>query len=228
VIYIVDPNNPLGTCCTAEEIAEIAEIAREVGAYLIHDCTYRDFAYTHHLAAKCYPERTITVWSFSKWLGLAGLRVGTLTGHPEVMERLANAPPNNLGSNILAQRAAIAGLKIKNEWLAEVLSRQRANQDRLHKAATAIPGLRLPVFPSNGNFLVVECANAGVRPETVCAVLARSNIMVRHGAYHTKTFGDRFIKISTTVPEEWMEELCERLPKAVEDARGMNEAGQLY
>jgi aspartate/methionine/tyrosine aminotransferase len=44
IIYLVDPNNPLGTACTADEIAAIAAIAKKAGAYLIHDCTYRHFA----------------------------------------------------------------------------------------------------------------------------------------------------------------------------------------
>ena len=137
IIYIVDPNNPLGTCCSADEIREIADIARSVGACLIHDCTYRDFAFDHRLAAHHYPERTITVWSFSKWLGFAGLRVGALVGPGDLMERFASAPPNNLGSNILAQRGAIAGLKIKSQWFPEVLAGQRANQ-ALVRAAVEI------------------------------------------------------------------------------------------
>lgn len=228
IIYVVDPNNPLGTAFTSEEIAEIADIARSHGAYLIHDCTYRDFAYEHHLAARYYPERTITVWSFSKWLGLAGLRIGALITHPDLAEQLASAPPNNLGSNIVAQRAAIVGLKIKDQWFPGVLSTQRANQERIREAAEAIPGLRLPVFPSNGNFLIIECGDAGVRPEAICSVLARHKILVRQGAYHTKAFGDRFIKVSTTVPREWVEEFCELLPHAVEQARGMNQTEALY
>ena len=35
----------------------------------MHDCTYRDFADEHTLAARFYPERSFTVYSFSKWLG---------------------------------------------------------------------------------------------------------------------------------------------------------------
>lgn len=228
VVYIVDPNNPLGTACTEDEIHAIAEIARAAGAYLIHDCTYRDFAYAHSLAAAHYPERTVTVWSFSKWLGFAGLRIGALVAAPDLMEWLANAPPNNLGSNIVAQRGAIAGLEVKRAWFPEVLESQRRNQRKVHDAARAIPGLELPVFPSNGNFLVIECVKAGVRPEAICAVMARHNILVRQGAYHTKAFGDRFIKVSVTVPEPWVDEFCALLPKAVEEARGMNEPPQLY
>lgn len=221
VIYLVDPNNPLGTCCTAEEIEEIAEIARTVGAYLIHDCTYRDFAYDHHLAAAHYPERTITVWSFSKWLGFAGLRVGSLTAAPEIIERLTEAPPNNLGSNIVAQRGAIAGLKVKSEWLSTVLPTTRENQELILEVVDGIGGLRVPVSPSNGNFLIIECAKAGVTPEAVCSVLSRYNVMVRQGAYHTETFGDRFIKVSTSTPREWVEEFCALLPESIEEAREM-------
>lgn len=228
VVYIVDPNNPLGTACTEDEIRAIAEIARAAGAYLIHDCTYRDFAYAHSLAAAHYPERTVTVWSFSKWLGFAGLRIGALVAAPDLMEWLANAPPNNLGSNIVAQRGAIAGLEVKRAWFPEVLESQRRNQRKVHDAARAIPGLELPVFPSNGNFLVIECEKAGLRPEAICAVMARHNILVRQGSYHTKAFGDRFIKVSVTVPEPWVDEFCALLPKAVEEARGMNEPPQLY
>lgn len=228
VIYVVDPNNPLGTACTAQEIAEIAAVAREAGAYLIHDCTYRHFAYEHHLAAAVYPERTLTIYSFSKWLGLAGMRVGAVVSTPEIIARLADAPPNNLGSSILSQRAALAGLGIKAEWFPGILADQRANQKLIKDAADRVPGLSMPVFPSNGNFVVVECGAAGIRPDALVAAFQKHDIMIRQGAYHTPTFGDRFIKISTTVPTAWVEEFVDLLPGLVEQVRGQNEAVKLF
>lgn len=228
MIYIVDPNNPIGSACTADEIRAIAQIAREAGAFLVHDCTYRDFAYAHTLAAQYYPERTITVYSFSKWLGFAGLRIGALVANADIVEELAAAPPNNLGSNIVAQRGAIAGLRAKAEWFPPVLAAQRRNQELVRAAAERIPGLRLPVFPSHANFLVLECGEAGVRPEAVCAVLAERKLLVRQGSYHSKRFGDRFIKISTSVPEEWAQELCAALPAAVKAAQSRAAVAPLY
>lgn len=228
VIYVVDPNNPLGTACTAQEIAEIAAVARAAGAYLIHDCTYRHFAYEHHLAAAVYPERTLTIYSFSKWLGLAGMRVGAVVSTPEIIARLADAPPNNLGSSILSQRAALAGLGIKAEWFPGILANQRANQKLIKDAVDAVPGLSMPVFPSNGNFVVVECGAAGIRPDALVAAFQKHDIMIRQGAYHTPTFGDRFIKISTTVPAAWVEEFVDLLPSLVEQVRGQNEAVKLF
>lgn len=228
VIYVVDPNNPLGTACTAQEIAEIAAVAREAGAYLIHDCTYRHFAYEHHLAAAVYPERTLTIYSFSKWLGLAGMRVGAVVSTPEIIARLADAPPNNLGSSILSQRAALAGLSIKAEWFPGILANQRANQKLIKDAVDRVPGLSMPVFPSNGNFVVVECGAAGIRPDALVSAFQKHDIMIRQGAYHTPTFGDRFIKISTTVPAAWVEEFVDLLPGLVEQVRGQNEAVKLF
>lgn len=228
IVYLVDPNNPLGTACTAKEIAAIVEIVGRSGAYLVHDCTYRHFAHEHHLAAKLDPERTITIYSFSKWLGLAGLRVGAVIAHPDMVERLAAAPPNNLGSSLLAQRAAMAGLAIKDEWFPAVLAEQRGNQALIKAAADRIPGLVMPVYPSNGNFIVLECDALGLRPEALVAAYAEHRIMIRQGAYHTPTFGDRFVKVSVSVPRAWVEEFVDLLPATIERARGMNADAKLF
>jgi len=228
IVYLVDPNNPLGVCYTTAEIEAFAAIARRVGAYFVHDCTYRHFADTHTLAARFYSERTVTIYSFSKWLGLAGLRVGALVASPDLVERLATAPPNNLGCNVVSQRAAIAGLKVKGEWLPDVNRRQRHNQAEIHKAVGKIPGLKVAVYPSQANFLVVECIDAGITPEALCEAYRAQGIMIRQGSYHTPKFGHRFVKVATTVPESWADAFCAQLPEMVERARGIREPGPLF
>jgi aspartate/methionine/tyrosine aminotransferase len=228
LIYLIDPNNPLGVSYSAADVRAIAGVARGAGAYLIHDCTYRHFADDHTLAARFYPERTITTYSFSKWLGLAGLRIGALVAHPDLIERLAAAPPNNLGSSVVAQRAAIAGLKIKAEWFPEVQRHQREHQAMIRDAALAVEGLCVPVFPSQGNFMVVDCHAAGVHPDALCDAFRERRILIRQASYHTWRYADRFVKISTTVPRAWIEELTALLPAAVEEARGRRRSGALY
>jgi aspartate/methionine/tyrosine aminotransferase len=228
IIYLVDPNNPLGTCVPKEEIKKIAEVARSHDAILVHDCTYRHFADNHTLAWPYYPEKTLTIYSFSKWLGLAGLRVAALVGSPEMLSALSRAAPNNLGSNVLSQRAAMAGLRSKNEWFPIVQQTQRKNQEAIKAIVDKLPGFHLPVYPSNGNFLVVECIDAGLQPEAIVAEMQRHNIMVRQGAYHTARFGHRFIKVSTTVPTEWVEEFCDLLPKVARQVRGRKENAVLF
>jgi aspartate aminotransferase len=228
VIYLVDPNNPLGTCHTAEEIQAFTDIARSVGAYFIHDATYSSFAEHFTPAYKFYPEKSIQIYSFSKWLGLAGMRLGAVLASADIIELLATAPPNNLGSNVLSQRAAIAGLKTKAEWFPEIWRRQRRNQDVVAQAARKIPGFAVPVYPSQANLLIMETIDAGIRPEALVAAYQTKGIMIRQGAYHTKQFGDRFVKVSLTVPEDWADRFCELLPEMVELARTIEVPGGLF
>jgi histidinol-phosphate aminotransferase len=228
IIYLVDPNNPLGICYTPDEIHQFCEIARSVGAYILHDCTYRDFADRHTLAATVDLERSLTIYSFSKWLGLAGLRVGAVVANKIVIDRLASKSTATLGSSVIAQRAAMAGLEVKAEWMPQVQSVQRRNQTAIKSAADKIAGLHIPVYPSNGNFLVIECAELGVQPEALAAVFAQRGIMIRQGAYHTPRFGSRFVKVSTTVPTEWADAFCAYLPAAIEAARGLNDVPELF
>ncbi|BEP71448.1 pyridoxal phosphate-dependent aminotransferase [Variovorax sp. V35] len=218
VIYLVDPNNPLGTCHTADEIRELTDIARSVGAYFVHDATYSQFAEGFTPAAKFY-DKSIVVYSFSKWLGLAGMRLGAVVSGAEIIELLATAPPNHLGSNVLSQRAAIAGLKTKNEWFPLVKQRLRRNQAAVAETVKAVPGLRVLVYPSHANLLVIDTAEAGVNPESLVAAYGEKGIMIRQGTYHTKRFGDNFIKVSLSVPEEWADRFCALLPAMVERAR---------
>lgn len=222
LVYLVDPNNPLGICYGREEIEAFARICQDAGAYLIHDCTYRHFAYSHSLAARHYPEGTLTTYSFSKWLGLAGLRVGAIVAHADVVELLAKAPPNNLGSNVLSQRAALAGLDVKDAWFPGVLRTQRANQAAIQAAVERIDGLTTPVFPSNGNFMIIDVSAAGIAPEALVEAYQRHDIMIRQAAYHGDRYADRFVKVSTTVPSSWVREFCDLLPDAVASARGLN------
>ncbi len=151
-----------------------------------------------------------------------------MVADPDLIERLANSPPNNLGSSILSQRAALAGLKIKAEWFRGVLEGQRANQKLIFDALKTVAGLEMPVYPSNGNFIIIECAKAGVSPESLVTAYQDHGIMIRQGAYHTPNFGDRFIKVSTSVPSSWVEEFVALLPAMVERARGRNEPVKLF
>lgn len=228
LIYIIDPNNPLGISYSHGDIEAFARLARAADCFLIHDCTYRHFADDHTLAARFYPEKTITTYSFSKWLGLAGLRLGALIAHPSVVARLAEAAPNNLGSNILSQRAAIAGLKVKSLWFPQVQAEQRRHQAMIREAAAKIPGLTLPIYPSQGNFVAVDCQRAGIHPEALVDAYRAKRIMIRQAGYHTARYADRFVKISTTVPSAWVEELCALMPAVVEAAADRGVARALY
>lgn len=219
IVYLVDPNNPLGSTLNRTEWKAIVAVLKRRNVILIQDCTYREFAQDHFLASELYRENTITITSFSKWLGLAGLRVGALTGPADLVEKIAGGFPNSLGSSVLAQRAAIAGLEVKAEWFPPVLEEQRRNQKEIKKGVDQIEGLSIPIYPSNGNFLIIECEAAGVVPEALCAAYRKHDVLIRQGAYHSGRFGHRFVKVSTSVPADWADKFVRLLPEMISDSR---------
>jgi aspartate/methionine/tyrosine aminotransferase len=205
LLYLIDPLNPLGSSYDRDELEAIVEVARAHGAIVVHDCTYRHFADGHTLVAELYPEATLTTYSFSKWLGLAGLRLGAVVGRPELLDPLAATPSNPLGANIQAQRAAIAGLKVKDPWLRRLRQVNRRNQQIVTQAVERSALGRVLVEPSQGNFLAIDVSGPGWTADRVCAALLERDVFIRSGTYQSPAFGDRFVKVSTSVPTAWAE-----------------------
>ena len=110
----------------------------------------------------------------------------------------------------------------------EVQRIQRRNQAAIKYKVDTIPGLFIPIYPSEGNFVIIECAALGLTPEALAAVFAKRGIMIRQGSYHTPRFGSRFVKVSTTVPAEWVDAFCRELPDAIVAARGLNDVPELF
>ncbi len=215
ILYLIDPLNPLGSSYTLDELKKIAEVLEETDALVIHDCTYRDFAFDHHLMRDILPKKTITTYSFSKWLGIAGLRTGAIIADNPIFEFLLQDQSNILGSNVLGQQAAIAAFSVKEEWINEVNTVQRGNQKMIAEALRMVGGLYPVVYPSNGNFLAVDCQSTGITASAIAAEFLKRGIFIRTSNYHSEALKDLFLKISTTVPVLWVEKFCEELPSVL-------------
>jgi aspartate/methionine/tyrosine aminotransferase len=205
LIYLIDPLNPLGSRYQRAELEAIVALARETQSLIVHDCTYRHFATGHSLVAELYPEGTFTTYSFSKWLGLAGMRLGAVIAEPQLLSSLTAVPANPLGAGIVGQRAAIAGLKVRRPWLEQVRRVNRANIERVEQVVAQTGFGEVVVSPSHGNFLAVDVTATGLHSETVCDALLAADVFIRPGTYQSPHFGERFVKVSTSVPPEWVE-----------------------
>jgi aspartate/methionine/tyrosine aminotransferase len=216
MIILIDPMNPMGYTYTEEEIKEIGEIAKENDIFVLHDITYKDFAREHHLVAHYAPEHTITIYSFSKIFGMAGLRIGAVISSPELIRKMRASVINDLGTNSLAQEAGIAGLQSKNEWITEVKDTCFKNQEIIKEAIDETPGVFLPLYPVDGNMMTVDVSGTGLTPEEISDYLLKEKgIFVREGNYTSKLFGNKYIRISFSIPSEQVLKFREEFPKAI-------------
>lgn len=91
LIALTNPNNPTGALIEGEMLEQIADIAREVGAYVLCDEVYRGTAQTGDGMGPSIVdvyEKGIATAGMSKAYSLAGLRVGWVVAPPEVRDAI--------------------------------------------------------------------------------------------------------------------------------------------
>ena len=87
-ICIVDPLNPYGTVQTRDELTALADLADRHGLLLIHDVTHAPLALDPDLPFASLPaleltDRAVAAMSVSHCYGMAGARIGFLSGPPD-------------------------------------------------------------------------------------------------------------------------------------------------
>ena len=217
-IFLIDPINPLGSTYPKDEKRAICEVAEDHDLWLIDDITYRDFAPEHTLAADLLPEKTITAYSVSKNCGLAGLRVGSLVGPKDFIKDVRGTMVSDLGITVVGQRASIAALETKSEWLPGLLKTARHNQSLIKEAVDKIDGVELPVYPSAASMMVIDISKHNANPQDVQdKLLYENDIFVRAGNYVSERFGDNFIRVSFSIPTHEVEQFVDAFPKVMDE-----------
>jgi aspartate/methionine/tyrosine aminotransferase len=205
MLTLVDPLNPLGITYSAKEVKAFCEIAQDAGIYVLNDITYHDMAKLHSRAANFYPEGTVTIYSFSKNCGFAGLRLGAHIATNELMQQIARYKINDLGTSIVSQVAGIAALRTKCEWLPEVLETIKVNQAIIKDTVDKIKGAFLPVYPSQGSMFVIDISGTGKTSESVAGEMLKRGFFIREASYTTRRFVDRYVRTSFAIPKQLIE-----------------------
>lgn len=189
IAFLARPNNPTGHCYPAEQIEEIL---RGSDRLVVVDEAYRMFAgETLRDRLEAYPNLAI-LNTFSKSMSLAGLRVGYLIAHPEIIKAVNRVRlPYNLDA--AAQYIALRALSRPDLWEAQARQVQ-AERERMAQALAALPGVK--VYPSRANFIFIRTAEAvRLRSE-----LAAGGVAVR-GFAAAEGLGD-CLRVTVGRPEE--------------------------
>lgn len=111
LVYIDRPHNPTGQACSLEDVKALAASCSRQGALLVVDEAYGDFLPAEESSIRLEMENVITLRSFAKGLGLAGIRAGyAVARDSEVRGFIAKvAPPFSV--NTIAMELATAALE---------------------------------------------------------------------------------------------------------------------
>ncbi len=171
VTIVCSPNNPTGC---ALELHDVERLCDDGDGLVVIDEAYHEFSGDSAVPLLARHPNLIVLRTFSKALGLAGLRVGYLLAAPDLVREINKARlPYNL--NFFSQAAALATLDA-GELLGARVEQLVTLRAELQAALTLTPGVAR-VYPSRANFILFELEQAA--PRAVFEALWRHGVLVR-------------------------------------------------
>ncbi len=151
-LYVSTPSNPTGRVLPRAWLEALAELARRENLWLISDEVYEETVYRgeHFSIGAAAPERSLTVFSFSKAYGMAGNRVGYLVGPADAVAGARKISTHTFyAAPTAGQLAALRALRDGAAWVARARETYRAAGDAT-AAALGVPA------PEGGTFLFLD------------------------------------------------------------------------
>ena len=191
LVFIASPNNPDGGLLPDGDLERLLALPLVV----VLDEAYVEFAGMERSRIRQVPHRDnlIVLRTFSKWAGLAGLRVGygafpaALMGHLWKIKQ-----PYNV--SVAAATAAIAALEDR-PWLEQKVALIVKERERLVRLLSDIPYLR--PYPSQSNFVLCRVMERDARQLKLA--LEQEGILIR---YFDKPGLHDHVRISVGRPEQ--------------------------
>ena len=161
VVLLDNPNNPVGSWLTASEVTRLhAALPRDV--LLVVDQAYAEYLGADEddggMALAARHDNVLVSRTFSKAYGLAGERVGWVTGAPALIDAV-NRLRGAFNVSVSGQAAALAGLADQH-WLAASCAANAKARDGFVTALSTLGNRGVRPLPSKANFVLVEFTGA--------------------------------------------------------------------
>jgi N-succinyldiaminopimelate aminotransferase len=212
-LYVSTPSNPTGRVLPSDQLEALAAFAQREDLWLLSDEVYEDYVYRgdHVSLGRFAPERTLSVFSFSKAYGMAGNRTGYLVGPPEAVAQVGKVSTHTFYSAPTAgQVAGLRALREGGAWVA----RARASYRDVGEAVANELGMPPP---EGSTFLFLDVRRAlderGLRG--FLADCLEDGVALAPGSSCGEDYGDWVRLCYTSAPPTEVKDAARRLAKRI-------------
>jgi threonine-phosphate decarboxylase len=212
--FLCNPNNPTGLLIPFNDLINIVDKAEKNNTVIFIDEDFMDFAPKEKDSSLIKEidsyQNLFILKSFTKFFGLAGLRIGYGISNREAIEIISRAKiPWNV--NCLAEAAAIAALE-DSEFSDKTRRLIEEEREFLMNGLSQIKGLN--VVPSDANFFLINIKKTGLKAKELKSKLLNFGILIRD-CDSFKGLDEYYIRVAIRTRNE-NEYLIEALKKVIE------------
>ncbi len=181
LVFLANPNNPTGSILPQSEVERLRAGLRD-DILLVLDSAYAEYVtrpdYDPGVKLVDAAPNTVMCRTFSKIFGMGGMRLGWCYAPPAIVDVLGRVRgPFNV--NAAAMAAGIAALA-EPDWVEKSVAH---NSEWRGKVAEALTAAGLKVWPSEGNFLLVDFGTPERAKAADAHLRARGLIVRAMGGY---------------------------------------------
>ena len=193
LLIVNSPANPTGAVYTAEELRQIADLAREKDLLVISDEIYNLFCYDEPFVsmASLY-ENTLLMRGFSKSYAMTGWRMGWCTGPRPIIEKMTMLQQYSfVCAPSIAQAGALEALRTD---MSAAVGQYRLKRDMVFEAL----GTKFGLIKPGGAFYAFVPAPGGSATEFVTRAIDNNVLIIPGNVFSAK---DTHFRISYATDE---------------------------
>ncbi len=214
VMWLNYPNNPTSAVASAEDLASYVAYCRQHDIALLHDAAYSEVGYDGYRAASLLQldgakDVGIEFHSLSKSFNMTGWRMGMAVGNADMIKALFQIKANlDSGVPQAIQEMSIEALTGPQDCIEENRIVYQRRRDRVVSALRSM-GLTVEV-PQASLYIWARIPDGFSSAEFAARLLEDIDIVVTPGSSYGQ-YGEGYIRLSLTTPDEQVEKGCQRL-----------------
>lgn len=219
VMWLNYPNNPTGALADLEFFKKAIDFAKAYDIAICHDAAYSEVTFDGYEAPSFMQtpgaiDVGIEFHSLSKTYNMTGWRIGTAVGNSTLIDGLLRVKSNlDSGISQAVQYMGIEALEnITPEWINSNNDIYKKRRDRMVEVLNGI-GLVVPT-PKAGLYVWAKCPEGWTSAELASELLEKHSVVVTPGRGYGE-YGEGYIRLSLTTPDDRVEEGLSRLSGAM-------------
>ena len=214
LMWLNYPNNPTSAVASLEDFASAIAYCKQHDIALMHDAAYSEIGYDGYRANSFLQvdgarDIGLEFHSLSKTYNMTGWRIGMAVGNADMIKALFQIKAN-LDSGIpqAIQEMAMEALTGPQDSIQDNITIYQGRRDRVIQALNRM-GLEVEV-PRSSLYIWPRVPAGFTSAEFAARLLEEIDIVVTPGSSYGQ-YGEGYIRLSLTTPDEQVEKGCQRL-----------------